>query len=333
MTSPGPVARRITSADIAREVGVSRTTVSYVLNDTPHQKISEVTRARVLTAAARLGYMPSAAARALRSGRSDVVLCLLPDWPIGPEVGRTLQHLSAALADHGLTFLTHPRSAGKLLPSHLWGAIGPAAVLGLERFSDQESIDMRAAGIGVVTVLMDDDRPLRGGIAQQRIGRLQAEHLLATGHRQIGYAWPTDDRLVGFAEPRLAGVRMSCAELGVDEPLRQDISGGLEQARAAVRAWRAAGVSGVCAYNDEVTFQVLAAMRSENLRAPKDLAVIGVDDIPLAGYADPPLTTVSTDQRAVAQYTADSIAGALDGRPAPGLPGSDVVTVIVRESA
>jgi DNA-binding LacI/PurR family transcriptional regulator len=79
--------RRVTSADVARVAGVSRATVSYVLNDTPHQTISAATRTRVFEAASSLGYAPSAAARALRTGRSDVVLCLLPDWPIGPEVG------------------------------------------------------------------------------------------------------------------------------------------------------------------------------------------------------------------------------------------------------
>src|SRR6185312_9765886 len=86
--------RRVTSADVARLAGVSRATVSYVLNETPGQTISISTRGRVLDAAARLGYAPSAAARTLRTGRSDVVLCLLPDWPIGPEVGSMLGNLS-----------------------------------------------------------------------------------------------------------------------------------------------------------------------------------------------------------------------------------------------
>jgi DNA-binding LacI/PurR family transcriptional regulator len=100
--------RRVTSADVARMAGVSRATVSYVLNDTPHQTISADTRDRVLHAAAELGYAPSAAARTLRTGRSDVVLCLLPDWPIGQEVGALLTNLSGALAGHGLTFVAHP---------------------------------------------------------------------------------------------------------------------------------------------------------------------------------------------------------------------------------
>ena len=93
-----------------RKVGVSRATVSYVLNNTPHQMIRPVTRQRVLAAAAELGYTPPAAARALSSGRSDVVLLLLPDWPIGPTVGELLEYSSAALADRGLIFVAHPQS-------------------------------------------------------------------------------------------------------------------------------------------------------------------------------------------------------------------------------
>src|SRR3954470_23628440 len=109
--------RRITSADVAREAGVSRTTVSYVLNETPHQKIPDATRQRVLDAVARLEYAPSAAARALQSGRSDVVLCLLPDWPIGPTVGALLEYLSAALAEQRLTFVAHARTARRRVPN------------------------------------------------------------------------------------------------------------------------------------------------------------------------------------------------------------------------
>ena len=77
---------KVTSADVARASGVSRTTVSYVLNSTPGASVSDSTRRRVLDAAAQLGYAPSAAARTLRRGRSDLVLCVLPDWPVGPAV-------------------------------------------------------------------------------------------------------------------------------------------------------------------------------------------------------------------------------------------------------
>ncbi|MFD0522811.1 LacI family DNA-binding transcriptional regulator [Paractinoplanes durhamensis] len=132
-------AQRVTSADVARVAGVSRATVSYVLNDTPGQTISPTTRTRVLDAAARLGYAPSAAARALRTGRSDVVLCLLPDWPIGPEVGSMLGNLSTALARHGFTFVVHPGNREDRPISEIWKAITPAAVIAFADFSPGRS--------------------------------------------------------------------------------------------------------------------------------------------------------------------------------------------------
>src|SRR5919107_3731640 len=142
----GPRRRRPTGADVARRAGVSRATVSYVLNNTPHQVIPEQTRQRVLAAAAELGYTPSAAGRALRSGHSDVVLLLLPDWPIGPSVGVLLESLSSALAEQGLTFVAHPRSAGRPV-SDVWKAITPAAVITFEELDAVEDARLQAAGI------------------------------------------------------------------------------------------------------------------------------------------------------------------------------------------
>jgi DNA-binding LacI/PurR family transcriptional regulator len=101
----------------------------------------------------------------------------------------------------------------------------------------------------------------------------------------------------------------------------------------AVRRWRDAGVTGVCAYNDEVALAVLAGMRPDGLAAPADLAVIGVDDIPAARLAAPPLTTVTTDQVAVAAHLSDTIVAAVNGRPEPAPPQHPLVQVIARESA
>src|SRR3954454_12725290 len=151
MADPG--VRRVTSADVARLAGVSRATVSYVLNDTPRQTISASTRTRVLDAAASLGYAPSAGARTLRTGRSDVVLCLLPDWPIGPEVGAMLGNLSTELARAGLTFVVHPGNREERPISEIWKAITPAAVIAFADFSDDEMAAMRAAGVALVVAL------------------------------------------------------------------------------------------------------------------------------------------------------------------------------------
>jgi DNA-binding LacI/PurR family transcriptional regulator len=329
--------RRVTSADVAREAGLSRATVSYVLNDTPHQKIPAETRQRVLAAVGRLGYAPSAAARALRSGRSDLVLYLLPDWPMGSEVGAMLEHLSAELAARGLTFVVHPRAGTTRPITDIWKAMTPAAVLTFEELSEDEASAMHAAGVAQVVVLLGRSRQRRREleVPQQRVGRLQAEHLAATGHRQIGYAYPDDPRLRIFAEPRLEGVRAGCAELGLDEPVVRTVALDPEAAAGAVEKWRHAEqpVTGVCAYNDEVALAVLAGLRRLGLSAPGDLAVIGVDDIPVARLAAPPLTTVTTDQHAVARHLAQTIGCAIAGEPVPAPPGSDIVDVVRRDSA
>ncbi|WP_133876423.1 LacI family DNA-binding transcriptional regulator [Paractinoplanes brasiliensis] len=324
--------KRITSADVARLAGVSRATVSYVLNDTPRQTISAGTRTRVLDAAQRLGYSPSAAARTLRTGRSDVVLCLLPDWPIGPEVGLMLGELSSALTRHGLTLVVHPGNREERPMHELWKAITPAAVIAYTEFSEADIAAMRSAGVAVVeAVSRRKGRSL--AVPQELIGRRQAEHLTHAGHTRLGFAYPDDQRLRFFAEPRLAGVRAACAALRLPTPVGLTVPLDPVAAAEAVRRWRATGVTGVCAYNDEVALAVLAGVRGVGLSAPQDLAVIGVDDIPPARLAAPPLTTVTTDQAIVGAHLAATVVATISGRAVPDLPASDIVRVVPRASA
>lgn len=328
--------RRVTSGDVAREAGVSRATVSYVLNDNPHQKIPEATRRRVWDAAARLGYAPSAAARTLRTGRSDVVLGLLPDWPIEHVLGRLVQQLTNAFAEYELTFLVHSSAPPARPLREIWKAMTPAAVLALDDFPESEADGMRTAGIEVVMALHSSVRgELRPSlVSEEPIGTLQARHLAAT-HRRLGYAYPDLTRLGVLARPRLDGVRKVCAELGLPEPDVRTVPLEPNGAAEAVKAWLTADppVTGICAFNDEVAIAVLAALQSLGLRAPQDLAVIGVDDIPAAALAQPPLTTVVRDAGTIARGLARRIVDTLDGKQVPADPIQDPLRIHVRESA
>ena len=338
----------VTSADVARESGVSRTTVSYVLNGTAGTSISEATRRRVLEAAERLGYAPSAAARTLRSGRSDLVLCVLPDWPVGPVVETMLDHLADELAERELSVLVHHVRGDRPL-SHLWRAVTPRTVVGLTPFEPDEVRAMRRAGIQVVGEDVDDEtsgsadsaepggpgdraRPAHAEDPQPIIGRLQADRLVARGCRRIGYATTDDPRVADFASARLAGVRAACLEQGLAEPVvipvRVDAASGAE----AVAAWTQADVDGVAAYNDEVAFAVLAGARTAGLDVPADLAVVGVDDVPLAALASPSLTTVTQSIEREASYLAACVLAALDGEDAPPRP-HDAPALVERDSA
>jgi DNA-binding LacI/PurR family transcriptional regulator len=266
-----------------------------------------------------------------------VVLCLLPDWPIGPALGLLLEHLTDALADRGFTLLAHPHARTPRSTTDLWKAITPAAVVGFEDFDDLQLAAMRAAGVQVILPVLGRGRHGRRefGIPQQRIGRLQVEHLAATGHRRLAYAYPEDQRLHSLARLRLDGVRQACADLGLAEPLVTDISLEPNRAGDSVTSWRTASpaVTAACAFNDYTALALLAGMHDLGLTAPDDLAVIGCDDIPAAPLAIPSLTTVATDQRAVAEHLAATLVAALEGKPAPRRPGSDIVHLVRRQTA
>lgn len=327
--------RLVTSADVAREAGVSRATVSYVLNEVPHQKILEATRQRVREAAARLGYAPSAAARALRTGRSEIVLGLLPDWPIEHVLGRLIQQLTNAFAVNGLTFVVHSSAPPARPLREIWKAMTPAAVLSLQEFDDGEGEAMRAAGIEVVMAMhgLTRGEPQPPLVSEQPIGVLQARHIVGT-HRRLGYAYPDLPGLDVLAQPRLDGVRKVCAELDMPEPDVRTVPLDAQGAAEAVKAWLAADppVTGICAFNDNVALAVLAGLSHLGLRAPKDLAVMGVDDIPGASLAQPPLTTVVRDTDAIARGLARRVIDTLAGKEIPAEPLRDELLIRVRAS-
>ncbi|GAA5039745.1 DNA-binding LacI/PurR family transcriptional regulator [Thermocatellispora tengchongensis] len=324
MTRP---AKRTTIADVARAAGVSPATVSFVLNDTPGQSIPEETRSRVLEAVRRLDYRPRGSARSLAAGRSDVVLLSIPHLSIGPGITRFVEQFAASLADAGLTLVTHLAGApGRPLPD-VCAAVDASVVAGLDPFDEDTARGLRRAGADVVFTTDVEARPtLRG------MGRLQAEHLIALGHRRLGYAMPEHPLLRKIADERLLGVADACAQAGIDPPLALDTKLDLTAMARAARRWRRESVTAVCAYNDEVAIALLAGMRHARMTAPGDLAVMGADDIPLARLTDPPLSTVAFDLEKVGRSLAEAVVATLSGGKPRVSPASLSPHVIHRAS-
>ncbi|MDH6220349.1 LacI family DNA-binding transcriptional regulator [Streptomyces pseudovenezuelae] len=325
---------RVTATDVAKEAGVSQTTVSYVLNDAPHQKISEQTRRKVLDAVAKLGYKPSAAARALRLGRSDLVLMFLPDVPVGGSLTALVELLGDELERHGLNLVTRRERHTPL--ESLWRELAPAAVMTAFDVPEEDVAGMRAAGIHVVSAGMSpSDSPGVLTVPQRLIGTMQVERLATTGHTRIGYATPGDPRLQDFLVLRLEGARAACAELGLEPPVVLEVPLDISAAAAAAERWHSAvpAVTGVCAYNDETAFALLAGMRRVGLSAPGDLAVIGVDNDKLAPFAMPPLTTIDNNLDVVVGRAARMIVNGVTGRSLPTQPQITPLSLVVRESA
>jgi len=330
----GPRARRVTSSDVARVSGVSRTTVSYVLNDAPGVSISAETRAHVLATAARLEYRPSAAARTLRRGRSDLVLVLLPRWVSSAVTEAFLDQLESRLSVAGLTMLVYYGGArGRL--AGVWRAVTPRAVISASPFTAAERRELRQAGVQALTI-GESSEGSSDATLQERIGRMQVDYLAQAGHRRIAIATSSDAGLQEFAEPRLGGARQRCVELGLIPPLVAAVDLEVEGTRSVVVKWRRTRppVTAVAAYNDEVALAVLGAAQTERIRVPEDLAIIGVDDLRAGRLVVPALTTVvQAGVELEAQYLAARVIQEPADSAQPRQSLDEPLSVVVRGSA
>lgn len=309
----------VTSHDVAREAGVSPTTVSFVLNGRTDQGISDATRRSVLAAVDRLGYVPSAAARSLRSGRSNVILCALPAMPATQAFEEFKERLSTLLDQQGYTCVfVHLGSSTKPLSS-VWRHVHPAAVAALHTLSDADARALSGAGIPAIDGILDPSRPSATSLDQAAIGSLQVRHLAERGHTRIGYGVIDDPLESRFCEPRLAGARQACDELGLPAPIVARLVYSRDSAGSAVMRWRTGDtpVTGVAAFNDTMAFSILAASRTAGLRVPDDLALIGVDDLPIAALIDPALTTVRLNLDVPAEVIASRVLAAVNPENGP----------------
>lgn len=317
------VARRVTSADVARELGISRATVSYVLNDAPGARVSPGTRKLVHETAARLGHVPSSAGRSLRLGRSEVVLALVRSFSgAGYVAQRTLEVLDETMIRNGYALVVHRYSPEDRDLSSLWKMITPAVVVAMGGLSIPEAKAIKDSHGHLVSA--------QGLYPHREAGRLQVGYLHERGHTRIGYAQPLLRRAAPPLTERLTGVEQACAALGLGAPLVETISTDDPATfLSALDRWRAAGVSAVCAYNDEIAAMLILAASEVGVTVPDALAVIGVDDIPLARFG---ITTVGIDVEAYAAAISESTLASLEQRPPPPAP-EGLLSVVPRSSA
>lgn len=321
--------RRVTAADIARDVGVSRATVGFVLNATAGQTISSATRERVLEAAQRLGYRPHLAAQALASGRNHIVLLVLPDWPMEYSMSRHIEEASLVLDEAGYSLVTTtPHPGGKARP--LWETLQPDVVIGFMPFTPDEVEQIRASGVAVVT---SGSAPAESSAESATFAqgpRLQVEHLVDRGHRRIAFGADPDPRLRDLVDSRRDLAAASARAAGLPGLEISDIRE--DTVTATVAAWREAGVTAAAAYNDTIAARIAGAALRQGLRVPEDLAVIGHDDSPMSRLFVPALSTIRLDDAGLGKYFASVALSAAAGAAAPPAPAAPQATLVVRES-
>jgi DNA-binding LacI/PurR family transcriptional regulator len=295
---------RVTMQQIAEEAGVSRTTVSLVLNHVPGVNISPETRQRILDVAHRLNYIPDSAAKSLVSGRTGVIALVLLQSPhqvfSDGFLATVLLGLTIAVRDSGYHVLIEPldpangpASYGDLVRSHRADGI----ILSGPRLDDKELIRIYSEGIPVVMMgqLPGTDIPfvdvdnVRGAITA-------VQHLLALGHRRIACITnaaleytASSDRLVGYHQA-LEGAGIPHDDALVRYGAFTDTSG--TRAMDDLLANCEPLPTAVFVASDVVALGALSSIRAAGLDVPHDMALVGFDDIPLAEHIHPSLTTV-----------------------------------------
>lgn len=289
----------VSSRDVATRAGVSRSTVSQVLNGHEHL-FANHTVSRVQEAAEALGYRPSSAARTLARGTSDVIITLLPNITFGPRLRELVDALTAGLKTHGFTNLLRLSTASNAIDDAILG-LRPHAVISLGPLPRPDLERLRRHGVLVVE---------QTNAVQERIdiaiGRRQAEHLASRGYKAIVVALPTDLREYRFAPPRAAGVHEWCLRKGLQILPTMHID--LEQAGAVQSVQNLPDVQvGVAAYNDEVALSVLSASHLVGRPIPSKIGIIGVDNSRIARICAPTLTTIDFDLEYSAEQLLDLI--------------------------
>ncbi|WP_243076361.1 LacI family DNA-binding transcriptional regulator [Microbacterium sp. SS28] len=286
--------RRATLKDVARASGVSTATVSFVLNETPGQTLPPATQERVRAAAAALGYQPHGLARALREGKSRIVLLAIGGLRGGRSLEGFIQGISGELHAHGYGLLVYPGAASDPGHADLVRDLRPHAVIDLAR---------------IYTTGGDiDDGGWVDGVAAHTL--TQIGHLAERGHRTIAFALPAEPDLDGLAALRQRFAEESGRRLGVDGMSTIRLSADPEEAWDALALLRReTQVTAIAAFDDEVAFRTLAALADLGLSAPHDLAVIGFDDSRFAAAWRPALTSVRIDGGMFGRRTARTLLG------------------------
>lgn len=318
MASPGPVT---TLHELARIAGVTAATVSRALADNP--EIAKATRARIQALAQEHGFQINKAARNLRLGRTGAIGVVLP---LGHEAEQHLSDpffmsllgpLADAIADRGYDLLLSrviPKDGRWLDAIVDGGRVDGVIVIGQ---SDQNDVIERVAARYRAMIVWGANAP---GQAQVTVGtdnvaggRMAAEHLLAHGRRRLAFFGNPD--IPEFAA-RHAGFEQALRAAGVEAAALLPVHLTGEASYSAIEDYLAShpAPDGIVAASDVIAMSAVRALAAHGRRVPQDVGVVGYDDVQLAMYTNPSLTTIRQDVVAGARIMVDLLFQRMDGK-------------------
>jgi LacI family transcriptional regulator len=335
--------KRVTSKDVAEQVGVSRTTVSLVLNNVPGIQISPETRQKVLDAANELGYVPDATAQALASRRAKAIGLVMTRSPhhIASDtfLPQIMSGMMEVVRNHKLRMLfeyveeEHQDYAYLELAraKHIDGMILLTPRLDDAGLKMLEEVD-------IPTVLMGEIKGsnLYSVDVDNQAAALQAvKYLLELGHKRI--ACITHAPFTYTASPeRISGYKKALVQAGIrtDKDLIRYADFTPESGYTSMKSLLSSKkkFTAVFVASDNVAMGAKAALREAGMQIPDDISLVGFDDIPWSQYADPPLTTVHLQAQELARRACLVLMDLLKGREPEAKRQIVETQLIVRKS-
>jgi DNA-binding LacI/PurR family transcriptional regulator len=310
---------RPTIREVAARAGVSHQTVSRVING--FERVNPETRQRVEAAIAELGYQPNAIARSMAQGRTHTLACLAPNLT-DFTFANIIEGAENEARKHGYFLLT---------------ASAPDQA-GFVSLVDQLLASQRAEGLVLITPFLDSyhtrlpryvravyvsaDPHLDGASSVMlddfNAGAMATRHLVDLGHREI--ALITGPLIEDCTRNRMSGYQAALQAAGI-EPNPKLIAEGDWSASSGYRSVsqmlaEKVRFSAIFAQNDRMAIGAIHALRQAGKHVPQDVSVIGFDDMPLASYFDPPITTIQQDTFRMGREAASLLIDAIE-QPEP----------------
>ncbi len=299
--------KKATSRDVAKLAGVSQTTVSFVINNTPNVSVSEETRKKVLYAARELNYVPNSFAKGLKTKKSKLIGLIVPTMinPFYPMLAQKIQEYASAKGYSVLLCSTNriPEKEQEYLELLVEKSVDGIIYTFTPHFLSK--VTRLSQQIPIVLVGEKSDKINLNTISLNgfRSGQLVAQHLVELGHRKIAYIMSPVTTVSLARVKRLEGIRATLREHGLENGLivrtasydgfnegKLEIEAGYQLASELIRETDITAIIGV---NDMVALGVVSCILNEGkLRIPDDISVCGFDNIYLSDMIRPKITTV-----------------------------------------
>jgi LacI family transcriptional regulator len=316
--------KHVNIKDVAREAGVSTTTVSYVLNQTPSQSISPETTERVWQAVRTLNYVPNLNARSLTSQKTNLIGVVIPQTEPGKEFmfanpfyGELLSAIEYTARRNGYhLLLSGPDPDQSYINIARNRSVDGIIIVGSYPSKSLNELHQLAVPVVLVDTYVKDDVFHTIGIDDRLGGQLATRYLLKQGHRDIAFVSGSVSEQ-GVAQKRFLGYMDALNEYGLSMNEKYlylgTVSYDFAQSVAEEMRLRGNRETAAFATADILGMGLIKGLRRLGRRVPEDLSIVGFDDLDVARMSDPSLTTVHQDIAEKGRNAVQIILDAADG--------------------